>query len=574
VKQTIFFLTKGYLNLIIIPEINIYPPILMGSIMITSDSINNSGIFTPWNLLGRESKRFNYLNSSWAPFFRDNVLPILPIEKLTPLYCKTNGRPTKDLYTLCGLAVLQQHFDLSDIEACRALSFDLMFQTALNITDPNDRTSCISPRTLRDFRHKLIDLNMASDIFAAATSEMLKCTDISLEKQRLDSVHIFSNMRKLSRLGLFIKTVGGFLKNLKHNHRDLFNDSDQETAGRHMSSETRSENYFGLKKPSETKRTLEEAAQFLFSLVSKFKDNPAVNVMSSFRHLVRLLSEQCVVIQDTAENGESAVELKEPKNIPSNSLQNPSDPDATYCGHKGQGYQVQLMEAYSDTRDDEDPEPALKVITHVALEQAHESDAHALMPAIESAINNGMAPKQVVADTAYGSDDNVTAAAESGVEVISPVAGKDSEGEIKLSDFQFDESSSQVTACPNGQKSWYVNCSETNGSIEAGFDTAICNKCPFCSGCPVVISGEQARLNYTPKKLRLSERRAFERTEGFKNIYSMRSGIEATNSYLDRTTRIKHSRYRGFRALQFSIIFKVLGANIARIARYRAVSRS
>ncbi|MDR1085296.1 MAG: transposase [Deltaproteobacteria bacterium] len=74
------------------------------------------------------------------------MLPILQIEKLTPLYCKTNGRPTKDLDTLCGLAVLQQHFDLSGIEVCRALSFDLMFQTALKTS--HDRTSCISPLTL------------------------------------------------------------------------------------------------------------------------------------------------------------------------------------------------------------------------------------------------------------------------------------------------------------------------------------------------------------------------------------------------------------------------------------------
>jgi hypothetical protein len=38
------------------------------------------------------------------------------------------------------------------------------------------------------------------------------------------------------------------------------------------------------------------------------------------------------------------VELKNPKEIVSDSLQNPSDPDATYSGHKGQGYQVQVME--------------------------------------------------------------------------------------------------------------------------------------------------------------------------------------------------------------------------------------
>ncbi|HCK98575.1 MAG TPA: hypothetical protein DHW42_00515, partial [Candidatus Marinimicrobia bacterium] len=32
------------------------------------------------------------------------------------------------------------------------------------------------------------------------------------------------------------------------------------------------------------------------------------------------------------------IEIKKPKDIPSDSLENPSDPDATYSGYKGQGY--------------------------------------------------------------------------------------------------------------------------------------------------------------------------------------------------------------------------------------------
>jgi hypothetical protein len=35
---------------------------------------------------------------------------------------------------------------------------------------------------------------------------------------------------------------------------------------------------------------------------------------------------------------DSPLELKTPKQIGSDSLQNPSDPDAGYSGHKGQGY--------------------------------------------------------------------------------------------------------------------------------------------------------------------------------------------------------------------------------------------
>ena len=41
------------------------------------------------------------------------------------------------------------------------------------------------------------------------------------------------------------------------------------------------------------------------------------------------------------------IEVKPPKEVPSDSLQIPSDPDAGYSGHKGQGYQVQILETYS-----------------------------------------------------------------------------------------------------------------------------------------------------------------------------------------------------------------------------------
>ena len=64
------------------------------------------------------------------------------------------------------------------------------------------------------------------------------------------------------------------------------------------------------------------------------------------------------------------------KEVPSDSLQNPSDPDAGYSNHKGQGYQVQVVENYSKSDDDKQ----LSLITHVAVESANQHDANALLP--------------------------------------------------------------------------------------------------------------------------------------------------------------------------------------------------
>jgi hypothetical protein len=63
-------------------------------------------------------------------------------------------------------------------------------------------------------------------------------------------------------------------------------------------------------------------------------------------------------------------------------LQNPSDPDAGYDGHKGKGYQVQIAETYSNSEDKDNPE--LSLITHVDVEPSHASDANALLPYIEA----------------------------------------------------------------------------------------------------------------------------------------------------------------------------------------------
>jgi hypothetical protein len=64
------------------------------------------------------------------------------------------------------------------------------------------------------------------------------------------------------------------------------------------------------------------------------------------------------------------VAVKPAKEVASDSLQNPSDPDATYDGHKGQGYQVQVMETYCNTENREVREKTVNLITHIELETA------------------------------------------------------------------------------------------------------------------------------------------------------------------------------------------------------------
>ena len=99
--------------------------------------------------------------------------------------------------------------------------------------------------------------------------------------------------------------------------------------------------------------------------------------MKYYTLMLRLLGEQCIVGNDQ-DDGEK-ITIKPNREVPSDSLQNPSDPNATYDGHKGKGYQVQVAETYRT----EDEAPALSLITHIDVEPAHLHDSEALIPAIE-----------------------------------------------------------------------------------------------------------------------------------------------------------------------------------------------
>ena len=70
-----------------------------------------------------------------------------------------------------------------------------------------------------------------------------------------------------------------------------------------------------------------------FNLVEYSKDHTEVKAMCSYKVLERILKEQCNVSGD-----DKLIGINRPKEIPSDSLQNPSDADETYSGHKGQGY--------------------------------------------------------------------------------------------------------------------------------------------------------------------------------------------------------------------------------------------
>jgi len=507
-------------------------------------------LFDPWTFLG--PKRRRRLENSWAGAFQREVLPRLPVAELATTFRADFGRPCKDLHTALGVLVLQQMMDTTDEETVEQLAFNEMWHYALGIVETSDAATWMSLRTLWGLRQKAVGLGLGERMFAEVTDALVKAMDVDGHNQRLDSVRVQSNMARLGRVRLLARVIRGFLGQLRRQDEARWAEVPETLRARHAGSS--GDGVFGRVKPSASEATLQALAEELLALYDRFAGDETVAEMKSFRLLARVLQEQCRV----ADSGTvRRVLIRPAREVPPDSLQNPSDPDAAYSGHKGQGYMVQVMETYGQ----EGVAPDL--ITHVAVAPADALDAEAVQPALADVAARDLTPATLLADTAYGGDDNVQAAAGSGVTLVAPVSGQPERTALRLADFAADETG-RVTACPLGQVPESVR--QQGERITALFPAAVCAGCPRRMDCPVKRGKSRYRLVYTLPARRASLRRAREETAEFRAAYRFRSGIEGTISQLDRRTGFKRLRVRGLVRMRFGLFLKALGLNIRRVS--------
>ena len=406
-------------------------------------------------------------------------------------------------------------------------------------------------------RAVLTERNLYQDIFNDVTNKLAEVFSVDVSKQRFDSIHIFSNMRHLGRIGLFVKTIKKFLVNLKRHHKDLYEALDKALSDRHMTKQ--GEGVFSMVKPSESMKTLATLADDVFTLVERFRGNEPVTTMTSYQLLVRLLQEQCII--QRVDTHTTQVVVKANKDVSADTLQNPSDPDAGYSGYKGQGYQMQVAESYGTSEETD----TLNLITGVIVEPAHKRDAHALIPLIETTAELGLKPKEALVDTLYGGDGNCQKAQAMGVEIVSPAKGTGPRAS-SLTEFTMN-SVNEVTACPRGCAPEQVESQDDK--YTAFFSKETCCGCSRKKTCPTKAVKKGRSLRYDDKAIRMAWRRMYEESPEFRDRYRFRAGIEGTMSQLDRLTGIKNLRVRGMSGVSFAAYLKAAGINIIRAAAYR-----
>lgn len=529
--------------------------------------LQQTELFDPWGFLDERKRRM--LQRSWAGVFHEHLLERLPVDKFAMHFSSGMGRPTKDLHVVMGVLILQQLHDLTDAATVDALVFNMMWHYALDIRDDADAYLC--EKTLRNYRRLMIDHGLDHLLFTELTDELIKAFDVSTDKQRLDSTAIRSAMRNLTRLGVVVESISKFVRELSHACPQLHQRVDRELIRRHV--EGTGGGCSADTKPSESKRRLPEAGEDLLRLFLQFEKTEAAK-LESFVVLQRVLHEQFEVIRhDSGSNDDevgAALLIREPKGIPCDNVRHPADPDSSYNKHRGQGYMVQVMETFAEDDRDDPPAPRPDLITHVAMNKMTQHDGHALPAAIEDVQQREVQPQQLLADTHYGSNQNISEMADQGVTLISPaMSAKGSQrGQLTLEQFELDENG-LVTRCPTGHKPISTGCAKAK--LQARFDASICEDCPLLPQCPVRTAlqrDETARYQYTHDRVAMRQRRLQDQEPPFKESYRWRAGIEATMSRLKHQMHLAKLRVRGLKAVACRVVLRALGLNIHRCAAF------
>jgi len=82
-----------------------------------------------------------------------------------------------------------------------------------------------------------IDNKIDTVLFHQITDKLARVFRVNTTKQRIDSVHIKSNMCHLGRIGIFPKSIHKFLVNLKRTHKEIFETLAKDLVDKHLPNE-------------------------------------------------------------------------------------------------------------------------------------------------------------------------------------------------------------------------------------------------------------------------------------------------------------------------------------------------
>jgi len=476
------------------------------------------------------------LKKSWAEDFFRLVFSQINEKRFSVLYSTVASRPNTAVNLLVSLLILKQHNHLSDEEVIGSLYFDYRFQYALGIESETTRERpCIN--TLSNFRRRLVEheLETEEDLLQQEMEElaekMAEFFSLNKDMARMDSTMISSSCKKMTRMELVYTVIRNMVRELS-----AFDDIDlPEPFPSYLEKGHKNQTIYQTRSNEEGSK-LDELLNQAVALRRFVDDIGKSQTSDSYHHLSRLLQEQ------TVETEEGAVIPMEGKQIAPSSLQNPSDPQATYRKKGGKnhiGSVLNLLEI-------RDLEQEFSLIMHASLKANSHSDAQFG----EDFVNEHPLADEVKTlsvDGAYYSQETVKTAKVKEIDVnFSQMTGRSvDKDQIGVHRFEIDEETKKITQCPQGYEPYQTSYDPEKERYIAKFDKEPCASCPVLDHCPIVQQKKANHIEFTENKRRTHEIRAKQGTERHKELANFRAGVEGVPSALKRNYDLEHLPTRG-----------------------------
>ncbi len=168
--------------------------------------------------------------------------------------------------------------------------------------------------------------------------------------------------------------------------------------------------------------------------------------------------------------------LRDPKEVSSNSLQSPDDPDATYRKKRDEEYHGQVA-SVTETVDPEKED--VNLIIDIAIAPNNVDDCKILNERLDAIVEIAPDLEELHSDGGYGSAENDKKMDELNINPIqTAVRGRKPAVRMVI---ELKDNNVIIVTCPSGQQ---VIAKRTDTGYKACFNLAICNQCPNKTKCP------------------------------------------------------------------------------------------
>jgi hypothetical protein len=273
------------------------------------------------------------------------------------------------------------------------------------------------------------------------------------------------------------------------------------------------------------------------------------------------------------------IQPKDKKELASDRVQNPHDPEATYAvkgrGEKKKehvGYKVQVAETVCEA-ELAPGEPTRNFITGMVTHPAYEHDETGAQKMEQEQAQMGLEkpPVQYV-DAAYVSAQKLAQAQAEGREIIGPaLPSRQVEERFTAADFQVNVEERKAI-CPAGKTNTQCSRLVEQATGKASYRFEFSTQCHDC-----LLRGQCLGKDQRHRSLVVGEhhtvlqaRRQEQRTPAFQQRMKHRNAIEGTQSELVRAHGLRHARYRGLAKVKLQNYFIGAACNVKRWLRREA----